>query len=72
MYSKPEFYSLEAMCRERAVAARKEMDYWLAEAEEWARVRLSSGHGSGPFVSAPELVPDGPNKLGQNRHERHS
>jgi len=29
------------MCHERAAAARKEMDYWLAEAEEWARFRLS-------------------------------
>jgi len=29
------------MCRERAAAARKEMDYWLAEAEEWERFRLS-------------------------------
>jgi hypothetical protein len=41
MYSKGQFYDLEIMCHERAVAARKEMDYWLAEAEEWARVRLS-------------------------------
>jgi hypothetical protein len=29
------------MCLERAAAARKEMDYWLAEAEEWAPFRLS-------------------------------
>jgi hypothetical protein len=29
------------MCLERAAAARREMDYWLAEAEEWARFRLS-------------------------------
>jgi hypothetical protein len=65
MYSKPEFYALEVMCRERAAAARKELDYWLAEAEEWARVRLSSDHGSGPFISALELVPDRPNKRRQ-------
>jgi hypothetical protein len=32
------FYDLEVMCRERAVAAAKELEYWLAEAEEWARV----------------------------------
>jgi hypothetical protein len=41
MYSKSQFYDLELMCQERAAAARKEMDYWLAEAEEWARFRLS-------------------------------
>ena len=34
MYSKIQFYDLEVMCHERAAAARKEMDYWLAEAEE--------------------------------------
>jgi hypothetical protein len=41
MYSKSQFYDLEVMCHERAAAARKEMEYWLAEAEEWARFRLS-------------------------------
>jgi hypothetical protein len=41
MFSKSQFYDLEIMCHERAAAARKEMDYWLAEAEEWARFRLS-------------------------------
>jgi hypothetical protein len=41
MYSKIQFYDLEVMCHERAATARKEMDYWLAEAEEWARFRLS-------------------------------
>ena len=35
MYSKSQFYSLEVMCCERAAAAKNEMDYWLAEAEEW-------------------------------------
>jgi hypothetical protein len=39
MYSKSQFYDLEIMCRERAAAARNEMDYWLIEAEEWARFR---------------------------------
>jgi hypothetical protein len=41
MYSKSQFYDLEIMCHERAAAARKEMDYWLIEAEEWARFRRS-------------------------------
>jgi hypothetical protein len=41
MYSKSQFYDLEVMCRERAATARKEMEYWLTEADEWARFRLS-------------------------------
>jgi hypothetical protein len=44
MYSKSQFYDLEVMCRERAAAARKEMEYWLVEAEEWSRCRLSRNH----------------------------
>ena len=54
MYSKSQFYALEVMCRERAVAAAKESEYWLAEAEEWARVRT---HGDEPLTSSPELAP---------------
>jgi hypothetical protein len=30
---------------------------WLAEAEEWARVRLSCNYGSEPLTSSPELMP---------------
>jgi hypothetical protein len=41
MDSKSQFYALEVMCRERAAVARKEMMYWLAEAEEWAQFRKS-------------------------------
>jgi hypothetical protein len=37
MYSKSQFCALEVMCRERAAVARKEMEYWLKEAEEWMR-----------------------------------
>ena len=38
--------ALEAMCREQAALARSEMEYalmkyWLAEAEEWKRLRQS-------------------------------
>jgi hypothetical protein len=36
------FSTLEKMCRERAKMAEKEMHYWLAEAEEWARLKNSS------------------------------
>jgi hypothetical protein len=38
MYSKRQFHDLEVMCRQRAAVARKEMEYWLKEAEEWTRV----------------------------------
>jgi hypothetical protein len=46
MYSKKQFTTLEAMCRERATLGRSEMEYslmkyWLAEAEEWKRFRQS-------------------------------
>jgi hypothetical protein len=34
MCSRNKFATLENMCRERAALAKKEMDYWLSEAEE--------------------------------------
>jgi hypothetical protein len=52
MYSKSQFHDLEVMCRERAVVAAKELEYWLAEAEEWARAR---NDGDEPFISSPAL-----------------
>jgi hypothetical protein len=39
MNSKDQFAALEVMCRERAALAKKEMEYWLAEAEEWKQLR---------------------------------
>jgi hypothetical protein len=39
MDSRNKFAALEAMCREKAALAKKEMDYWLAEASEWKRLR---------------------------------
>jgi hypothetical protein len=57
MYSKSQFYSLGVMCRERAAAATKERDYWLAEAEEWAQVRLDCNYGSEPLTNSPDLMP---------------
>jgi hypothetical protein len=42
MDSKSQFYALEVMCRERAVVARKEMEYWLNEAQEWEQVRKAT------------------------------
>jgi uncharacterized protein YdaU (DUF1376 family) len=46
MYSKKQFAALEAMCREQAAFAKKQMDYWLmeywlAEADEWRQLRES-------------------------------
>jgi hypothetical protein len=41
MDSKSRFYALEIMSRERAAVAKKDLEYWLAEAEEWAQLRLS-------------------------------
>jgi len=46
MNSKDQFAALEVMCRERAALAKKEMEYWLAEAEEWKQLRESLD----PFV----------------------
>ena len=42
MFSKIELSTVEHMCRERAALAKKEMEYWLAEAEEWKRLRNSA------------------------------
>jgi hypothetical protein len=42
MESRSKFAALEAMCREKAALAKKEMDYWLAEANEWKRLRDAS------------------------------
>jgi hypothetical protein len=41
MHSKNRFISLENMCRERAALARRETEYWLAEAEEWKKLKES-------------------------------
>jgi hypothetical protein len=39
MNSQEQFAGFEFMCRARAALARKEMEYWLAEAEEWKQFR---------------------------------
>ncbi len=52
MYSRSQFCDLEVMCRQRAAVARKEMEYWLNEAEEWTRV--STIAASGPSVPPGE------------------
>jgi len=38
MYSKDQFAAFEFMCRRRAELAKKEMEYWLSEAEEWKQL----------------------------------
>jgi hypothetical protein len=48
MNSRSQFVALEIMCRERAAAAKREMEYWLAEAQEWKRTSESSD----PFMVA--------------------
>ena len=48
MDSKSQFYALEVMCRERAAVARKDLEYWLAEAEEWAQLRISGDQPDPP------------------------
>jgi hypothetical protein len=40
--SRKRFSALETMCRERAHLAKREFEYWLAEADEWARYRNST------------------------------
>ena len=42
MDSRKRFSALETMCRERAQLAKREFEYWLAEADEWARYKDSS------------------------------
>ena len=39
MDSQEQFAAFEFMCRARASLAEKEMEYWLAEAEQWKRLR---------------------------------
>ena len=53
MYSKSQFYDLEVMCRQRAAVARKEMEYWLNEAEEWTRVSSMAATGLALRGAAP-------------------
>ena len=49
MDSRKRFSALETMCRERAQLAKREFEYWLAEADEWARYKESSD----PSIEAP-------------------
>jgi hypothetical protein len=50
MDSKSQFYALEVMSRERAAVARKEMEYWLNEAQEWEQLRKATPASMSPPV----------------------
>ena len=39
MNSQDQFAGFEFMCLARAELAKQEMEYWLAEAEEWEQLR---------------------------------
>jgi hypothetical protein len=52
MDSKSQFYALEVMCHERAAVARKEMEYWLNEAQEWEQLRKAAQHRCRPGQEA--------------------
>jgi hypothetical protein len=57
MDSKSRFYALEVMSRERAAAARKEMEYWLNEAQEWEQLRKATPASMPPQVKKPAHSP---------------
>ena len=48
-----QFAGFEFMCRARAALAKKEMEYWLAEAEEWKQIRELPE----PFIQG-RVIPD--------------
>jgi hypothetical protein len=58
MNSKDHFAALEVMCRERAALARREMEYWLAKAEEWKELRESPDPFIERRVTRPRALPD--------------
>jgi hypothetical protein len=61
MDSKGQFYALEVMSRERAAVARKEMEYWLNEAQEWEQLRKAASASMPPASSCLRIAP-GPNE----------
>ncbi|MDB5639301.1 MAG: hypothetical protein JWP51_4209 [Bradyrhizobium sp.] len=56
MYSESQFNVLEVVCRQRAAAARKEMEYWLNEAEEWARLSMIAPTRPTRHAGAPDAL----------------
>jgi hypothetical protein len=56
MDSKSQFYALEVMCHERAAVARKEMEYWLNEAQEWEQLRKAAPESMPPRSGSQDAV----------------
>jgi hypothetical protein len=61
MNPRNQFGSLENMCRERAAFARKEMEYWLTEAEEWRKLRESADPFTEGMPIQLDWCPEPPN-----------
>jgi len=58
MYSKIQFYDLEVMCHVARCRCEERNGLWLAEAEEWARFRLSCNQrqvGSSELTQSTKL-----------------
>jgi hypothetical protein len=58
MSSRSQFAALEIMSREKAAVARKEMEYWLAEAEEWRRLQENPELSAGSAKRSPRNLSD--------------
>src|SRR3954465_252171 len=54
-----EFCCVRTMCRLKAATAKREMEYWLAEAEEWRKQQESSDPSKEafPFSSTGLNIP---------------
>ena len=67
MYSKSQFYALEVMCHGRAAAARKDMEYWLNEADGWAQL----GKGIDKAMTAKRSARSSSERAGTGLLRRH-
>jgi hypothetical protein len=58
MNSKSQFAALEILSRERAAVARKEMEYWLTEAEEWKQLKEAPDTSTGRIPTQLDWCPE--------------
>jgi hypothetical protein len=58
MNSKSQFAALEILSWERAAVARKEMEYWLAEAEEWKQLKEAPDTFTGRIPTQLDWCPE--------------
>jgi hypothetical protein len=58
MNSKSQFAALEILSRERAAVARKEMEYWLTEAEEWKQLKEAPDTFTGRIFTQLDWCPE--------------